>query len=301
MAALARAPRRSEFGAICWPWLYPPAALQQWPAMQVPTIFSNVLVPPPPPPFPLPPPPPPPSPLVSIPQTRQPLRASRASLLRHARESAADVAAHGMLGRGMGHSAWAAIRRQGARSVHRLSRAPREAPIQDLGSFEVQRVLARLLDAAVVPQLDEPPEGPAVTALLDQVPVHTLQETSTEPCVVCREPMLAGEEVRRLPCLHVFHQACIDQWLRRRPTCPLDNLRVEDLLHQQRSLTVCGRSRSGRRRSRSRRSARVLRHEGRSPSQSARARRHFEDNWSSGQSGRRPQRRAWERVSTGDM
>ena len=40
-------------------------------------------------------------------------------------------------------------------------------------------------------------------------------------CSVCLCDMETGESVRRLPCHHLFHAACIDPWLRVRPRCSL--------------------------------------------------------------------------------
>ena len=33
-------------------------------------------------------------------------------------------------------------------------------------------------------------------------------------CSVCLEPFVTGDEVKRLPCLHIFHVSCIDKWLK---------------------------------------------------------------------------------------
>lgn len=41
-------------------------------------------------------------------------------------------------------------------------------------------------------------------------------------CSICTEDFADGMHVRRLPCGHVFHPSCIDEWLRDRArTCPL--------------------------------------------------------------------------------
>ena len=74
--------------------------------------------------------------------------------------------------------------------------------------------------------------------LLSSVPCHKLEGGSTaqalhEPCAVCYEDMVLGEEVRRLPCLHYFHRACIDRWLKVKATCPLDNLNIRELIAKQ--------------------------------------------------------------------
>ena len=46
--------------------------------------------------------------------------------------------------------------------------------------------------------------------------VEQLQQTN---CSICLEEGFVGE-ICILPCKHVFHKECIDDWLQRRPTCP---------------------------------------------------------------------------------
>mmetsp|Transcript_14699 Transcript_14699/g.30428 ORF Transcript_14699/g.30428 Transcript_14699/m.30428 type:complete len:236 (+) Transcript_14699:2-709(+) len=48
------------------------------------------------------------------------------------------------------------------------------------------------------------------------------EENFDEPCCsICLGNFADGEECRMLPCLHVFHRACIDQWLTVSVECPL--------------------------------------------------------------------------------
>jgi small-conductance mechanosensitive channel len=46
-----------------------------------------------------------------------------------------------------------------------------------------------------------------------------------EQCMVCLDNFRAGDQIRILPCLHRFHVACIDPWLRRNCCCPNCNHR----------------------------------------------------------------------------
>ena len=72
-----------------------------------------------------------------------------------------------------------------------------------------------------------------VKDLLALVPCQQLEAPCEEPCAVCYEEMKTGDQVRRLPCLHYFHMACIDKWMHVKATCPLDNLNVRELIEQQ--------------------------------------------------------------------
>lgn len=49
-----------------------------------------------------------------------------------------------------------------------------------------------------------------------------LADDFDEGCPICQENLEAAAELtRQLPCLHLFHKACIDAWLVRSDTCPL--------------------------------------------------------------------------------
>ncbi|KAL2610570.1 hypothetical protein R1flu_029143 [Riccia fluitans] len=54
------------------------------------------------------------------------------------------------------------------------------------------------------------------------LPVTRLQPSDVreDTCSICLEKEVAGEVVRRLPCIHVFHRQCIDKWLLQKPVCP---------------------------------------------------------------------------------
>jgi len=40
-------------------------------------------------------------------------------------------------------------------------------------------------------------------------------------CVICMEVFETSEDVKALPCLHIYHTQCIDKWLSRNCTCPI--------------------------------------------------------------------------------
>lgn len=51
-------------------------------------------------------------------------------------------------------------------------------------------------------------------------------------CMVCLSNFTSGEEVRRLPCNHLFHVNCIDEWLRRCTDCPICKANVDQAVTQ---------------------------------------------------------------------
>lgn len=55
---------------------------------------------------------------------------------------------------------------------------------------------------------------------------------SQATCMVCLSDFVAGDECRRLPCNHVFHVTCVDEWLHRCTDCPLCKANVDRAVRQ---------------------------------------------------------------------
>ncbi|XP_023858190.1 E3 ubiquitin-protein ligase ARK2C isoform X1 [Salvelinus sp. IW2-2015] len=51
-----------------------------------------------------------------------------------------------------------------------------------------------------------------------------------EKCTICLSMLEDREDVRRLPCMHLFHQACVDQWLATSRKCPICRVDIETQL-----------------------------------------------------------------------
>mmetsp|Transcript_1020 Transcript_1020/g.1302 ORF Transcript_1020/g.1302 Transcript_1020/m.1302 type:complete len:605 (+) Transcript_1020:105-1919(+) len=62
---------------------------------------------------------------------------------------------------------------------------------------------------------------------LDAFPRRILCESDAEisdddvMCSICLGPFASGDEVRDLPCEHIFHSSCVNDWLANETTCPL--------------------------------------------------------------------------------
>mmetsp|Transcript_50075 Transcript_50075/g.91815 ORF Transcript_50075/g.91815 Transcript_50075/m.91815 type:complete len:90 (+) Transcript_50075:1-270(+) len=52
--------------------------------------------------------------------------------------------------------------------------------------------------------------------------VHTQQK-----CVICQEHFVVDEKLRRLPCLHIFHAACVCQHLAAVKSCPACRMNID--------------------------------------------------------------------------
>jgi len=61
---------------------------------------------------------------------------------------------------------------------------------------------------------------------INSLPTHTYNsdsaghDDSQSSCNICLESFSKGDDVKTLPCLHMFHSQCIDTWLSRKAECP---------------------------------------------------------------------------------
>jgi hypothetical protein len=87
---------------------------------------------------------------------------------------------------------------------------------------------------------------PAASQIIHALPTRTITEADVRraqesaaaggdssgdgraSCLVCLENFNAGDEVKTLPCLHMFHTACIDEWLANSGVCPVCKFRVDE-------------------------------------------------------------------------
>ena len=58
---------------------------------------------------------------------------------------------------------------------------------------------------------------------LEQKDLGTLCEAT---CRICLMDFEVSDVIVRLPCLHIYHRACIQTWFDFERTCPQDKLRV---------------------------------------------------------------------------
>ena len=50
--------------------------------------------------------------------------------------------------------------------------------------------------------------------------IHILLSLHLCRCVICMTDFVYGDPIRFLPCMHIYHMDCIDDWLMRSFTCP---------------------------------------------------------------------------------
>lgn len=51
-----------------------------------------------------------------------------------------------------------------------------------------------------------------------------------QACCICLAKYLNNDELRELPCLHLFHKDCVDKWLRINASCPLCKAEVGETI-----------------------------------------------------------------------
>lgn len=83
------------------------------------------------------------------------------------------------------------------------------------------------LDAIVTQllnQMDSTGPPPVSKDVIDALPIVEVTEEQVKAklqCSVCWEDFQLRENVRQLPCLHIYHEPCIRPWLELHGTCPI--------------------------------------------------------------------------------
>ena len=57
---------------------------------------------------------------------------------------------------------------------------------------------------------------------IDEKLIHNI-EIEKNKCIICLNNYKIHDKISYLPCLHLFHSACIKEWLKRSNKCPLCN------------------------------------------------------------------------------
>ncbi|KAL7417461.1 hypothetical protein BDY24DRAFT_411439 [Mrakia frigida] len=85
------------------------------------------------------------------------------------------------------------------------------------------RIVTQLAQAAG-PSADRPP--PATSSMihsLPSIPIDSilLSGLDQKECTICMSDFEAGEQGKKMPCTHLFHQHCLETWLETNGTCPV--------------------------------------------------------------------------------
>ncbi|PON68223.1 43kDa postsynaptic protein [Parasponia andersonii] len=89
-----------------------------------------------------------------------------------------------------------------------------------LGQLHYQHFLQLIQQISVEEEDDLPRPTPASKSAVEELPAIAASEELSNVCVVCIEEFVKGEELRELPCKHIYHKDCILTWLKQRNTCP---------------------------------------------------------------------------------
>ncbi|OAY23864.1 hypothetical protein MANES_18G113400v8 [Manihot esculenta] len=96
-------------------------------------------------------------------------------------------------------------------------------PSHDL-RFPLMVLMGDYDDASTMEELatdeDDPQTQPASAEFVEKLETVRIQESGLD-CSICLEQLSIGSEGKKLPCSHLYHGKCIDEWLKKSKTCPL--------------------------------------------------------------------------------
>eukprot|EP00746_Dinoflagellata_sp_MGD_P154601 gnl/MRDRNA2_/MRDRNA2_84921_c0_seq3.p1 gnl/MRDRNA2_/MRDRNA2_84921_c0~~gnl/MRDRNA2_/MRDRNA2_84921_c0_seq3.p1 ORF type:complete len:232 (+),score=36.04 gnl/MRDRNA2_/MRDRNA2_84921_c0_seq3:102-797(+) len=95
----------------------------------------------------------------------------------------------------------------------------------DGSAFQMEYDMDQVVSSESIPEFDGwtlKPGYHVFTQSKEQKTSQDKEAQSSEPtCCICLCDMSVGETCCKMPCNHVFHKECIDNWARRKNQCPL--------------------------------------------------------------------------------
>lgn len=82
---------------------------------------------------------------------------------------------------------------------------------------------------AISESLDQQQQHHLSSDVINSFPIRNFSSSSKheiEACPICLNDYTIGCEIKALPCLHSYHSACIDNWLRQSNICPICKFNV---------------------------------------------------------------------------
>lgn len=84
------------------------------------------------------------------------------------------------------------------------------------------------------PSVNARPSVAASDVVIANLATHEVTEktlavclSGTTSCCICLDTLNVGQFAKSMPCTHSFHSDCLDEWLRRKASCPLCQLKLE--------------------------------------------------------------------------
>mmetsp|Transcript_14186 Transcript_14186/g.26692 ORF Transcript_14186/g.26692 Transcript_14186/m.26692 type:complete len:497 (-) Transcript_14186:1633-3123(-) len=90
----------------------------------------------------------------------------------------------------------------------------------------------QIVQMLIMPGSAPEPRGlaPDVLAALPERQLETVPSSEdNKKCMVCLDDYEVGATVKTLPCFHLFHKHCIDEWLTRNTSCPVCKTECDQL------------------------------------------------------------------------
>jgi hypothetical protein len=67
-----------------------------------------------------------------------------------------------------------------------------------------------------------------ILKLLPKNKVNDINKLDEKKCVICLEYFVVGDELTTIPCFHLFHPKCINEWFKSKNTCPICKTKISE-------------------------------------------------------------------------